>query len=1848
MRIDSHEERCPSQRKIFSKDDRVEQCQSDVNVQQNKKYDTYSSTKEGDFSSSGGNNISGEYKNSNGKKNGWLPVGSDMVPEAKFCPDAIIKYLQRGNKHGISAIDVRKHLLHLNWKIEYSKQRFSYTSPDGKMYYSLRLVCLILSEHMEKNSSITQDENGCPLSSPDNSPSPLSEEPSENQVPVVSSSSDILLVEPKYCPEAAVYWYTYKKTQSSSKKRGDFQKTTLRARKHLSALGWQFKWVTLRSGKRELRYISPEGKAYGSLRLACRDSSGSSASACRHLEGKAASKVQQDAACQKIPSSTLKFRKPFALQKSKLGGIKKMHWKRKKRLLHSSSLHKQKDISDAQHSLAKLSKKRTTRTGTRKGSVLRTSKRVKQVAVPNPWHHKPLTVLSWLIDNNIVLPRAKVHFYSRSETHSTARGRITREGIKCNCCCKVYTLSDFKFHVSGKYHRPAASICLEDGSSLLDCQEKIVNKEMGKFVEEPLGNLKGSVQQDENDDICSVCSVSHDDRELLLCDQCPSSFHIHCLGLVDVPEGDWFCPSCCCKICGHNKLKSETVFSIEDKAVLNCTQCERKYHIWCIRNKGFSLKTIPRGNWFCTERCKEIFLGLNELLGKPIPVGSSNLTWTLLKPDHSDSHKLDTVSDEAWIENCSKLNIAVGMMHECFEPVHDPHTKRDLLKDVVFNKRSKLNRLNFGGFYTIILQKADEFISVATVRVYGGKVAELPLVGTRYQYRRLGMCRILMNVLEKKLLEFGVERLVLPVVPSMLSTWIGSFGFSKLMESERLQLVDYTFLDFQDTVTCHKQLMKIPSAESCPARGILPSLDNHGDAIYDNIDLEGSIAVSKVFQADQIQAGTLKQGQADMTTLCELHLHYGGKWEFVPRRDYVGGKVKIDKGIDIDSLSLKDIRDNFLLELGYKDVQMLMYLERGQSLDVGLIPLESDKGICLLMSKIMKARGGEVHIYALDEDDLSLYFSRNDVQHVGKEVLMDLEETFVATEVSRAVDSEVASNLEEVIRSTQVSQVRERFNQPIQEDEETSKKDGPYCSTHTRQEEDSDNEDQSESEDASEDEDYEAIEEECSEADEVGEEDQLLNSIDENVKEFRREGEKRHRPTVDFYVGQSFANAYEFRMAVSYYAVKEGVPLKVLQSEPKRVRYRCKATCNFSIYAAKDGASGGLSIRTLRPNHTCDRQSVNPMASAAFLANYFKETIRGSPEYTISEMVDHAKQYLSLDVRTSLCKNAKRLIIKEINEGYKDEYSCLEAYVNELRISNPGSFFDLQLQPEGLRQGKRIFWRLFICFHACKTGWLEGCRPIIGLDGCFLKDTVKGQMLVAIGHDAMDNFFPIAWAVIDKETKNNWEWFIGHLKQQLNLGDGSKLTIMSDMQKDLLPAISEQLPMSEHRWCARHVLANWSLKFRGEELQNNFWSCAWSKFEEEFKENLKKMGSVNEKATEFLLKYYPPQHWCRAFFSTRCKDQMVDSNMIESFNSWILEQRSRPILRMLEELRLKVMERLMDHEKMLDSWTTEYSPTSLDVYRANDEISRFCRIGFNRDKGYEVTEGVDKHCVVLSERKCTCREWQLSGIPCPHAICALNHVEIDPLTIIDKFYHKSMYQNTYKHKLQPVRDRRFWRCDDFEPIEPPRIQPMPGRPKKKRTRESNTESCGIGPSRKGQIQRCTICRRRGHKKSKCQSKPIPEQSNEIFAANSGGVANQSADKGKSVASGSSGIKTRQRGRPVRYGYETDGGPGNVDETIIYPDDNTTLPEEILDNPDAVITFPIPSESKLRQNRMKPFSESACGTRHIQFSQNEHEVHVPTDLSFEAPNLQRKGKNAMRTRQLEAERNGQIRKRMKLS
>ncbi|KAL2489999.1 Acyl-CoA N-acyltransferase with RING/FYVE/PHD-type zinc finger protein [Forsythia ovata] len=132
-------------------------------------------------------------------------------------------------------------------------------------------------------------------------------------------------------------------------------------------------------------------------------------------------------------------------------------------------------------------------------------------------------------------------------------------------------------------------------------------------------------------------------------------------------------------------------------------------------------------------------------------------SWTLLHlMDDVSGVYIDDVSgvyidDEYLRTMChSKLAVARRLMEECFEPIRDRHTRIKVIPSVVYNCRANFNRIHFGGFYAAVLEKEDEIISVASLRIHGSKVAEMPFIATSDVYRCKGMCRKLMVAIESE------------------------------------------------------------------------------------------------------------------------------------------------------------------------------------------------------------------------------------------------------------------------------------------------------------------------------------------------------------------------------------------------------------------------------------------------------------------------------------------------------------------------------------------------------------------------------------------------------------------------------------------------------------------------------------------------------------------------------------------------------------------------------------------------------------------------------------------------------------------------------------------------------------------------------------------------------------------------------------------------------------------------------------------------------------------------------------------------------------------------------------------
>ena len=194
---------------------------------------------------------------------------------------------------------------------------------------------------------------------------------------------------------------------------------------------------------------------------------------------------------------------------------------------------------------------------------------------------------------------------------------------------------------------------------------------------------------------------------------------------------------------------------------------------------------------------------------------------------------------------------------------------------------------------------------------------------------------------------------------------------------------------------------------------------------------------------------------------------------------------------------------------------------------------------------------------------------------------------------------------------------------------------------------------------------------------------------------------------------------------------------------------------------------------------------------------------------------------------------------------------------------------------------------------------------------------------------------------------------------------------------------------------------------------------------------------------------------------------------------------------MLEDIRLQCMKRIAHNKKLVEKWHFEWSPSCMAMYQDNNAASAICQVVFNGENGFEIGKGDDKHTIFLDKKLCTCREWDLTGVPCGHAIRALHHLKNDPKLFISHWYSKEIDQESYQFPLQPVPGKKFMRCEEFEAIEAPPVKKMPGRPRKKRVRASN-EPCSNQQSgklsRKGERQRCRTCHQEGHNKASCPMK----------------------------------------------------------------------------------------------------------------------------------------------------------------
>ncbi|XP_042436899.1 uncharacterized protein LOC122022851 [Zingiber officinale] len=434
--------------------------------------------------------------------------------------------------------------------------------------------------------------------------------------------------------------------------------------------------------------------------------------------------------------------------------------------------------------------------------------------VPYKWKR---TVFSWMIDLGILSINEKIKYMNKRRNETKLRGWITREGIRCSCCTKIVTASKFELHAGSRLLQPSLYIYLEDrGVSLLQCQLEAWKKHEQSGHQ---GFCSVDVSSDQpNDDFCAMCGGSGD---LICCDNCPSTSHVSCLGLEMLPHGVWHCTKCCCRYCGEISMDSTKKTNGIDSSLLSCSQCEAKYHQDCVAQfESISPISLNLSSAFCTQSCRKVFEGLQKILGTKNDLGAG-FSWSIIRRFDEDAsmYKLELHQ----MAECNlKIAVALAILDECFLPIVDQRSGFNVIHNVVYNCGSNFNRLNYKSFCTIILERGDEIISAASIRIHGTRLAEMPFIGTRNMYRRQGMCRRLLGGIESLLCSLNVEKLVISSIPELQDAWTKVFGFKPLNGFQEKEIRSANILVFPGTYLFDKTLPKMLSPEKpTPVPGVV-------------------------------------------------------------------------------------------------------------------------------------------------------------------------------------------------------------------------------------------------------------------------------------------------------------------------------------------------------------------------------------------------------------------------------------------------------------------------------------------------------------------------------------------------------------------------------------------------------------------------------------------------------------------------------------------------------------------------------------------------------------------------------------------------------------------------------------------------------------------------------------------------------------------------------------------------------------------------------------------------------------------------------------------------------------------
>lgn len=97
------------------------------------------------------------------------------------------------------------------------------------------------------------------------------------------------------------------------------------------------------------------------------------------------------------------------------------------------------------------------------------------------------------------------------------------------------------------------------------------------------------------------------------------------------------------------------------------------------------------------------------------------------------------------------------------------------------------------------------------------------------------------------------------------------------------------------------------------------------------------------------------------------------------------------------------------------------------------------------------------------------------------------------------------------------------------------------------------------------------------------------------------------------------------------------------------------------------------------------------------------------------------------------------------------------------------------------------------------------------------------------------------------------------------------------------------------------------------------------------------------------------------------------------------------------------------------------------ILEKNKFQSGWCHPISNGFSKFQITHSMGgQYAVDLTQRSCSCRACDLSGIPCQHAVAAIYHERGDPVDYVHHWCKKEVMLKAYDGEHTPLADQKEW------------------------------------------------------------------------------------------------------------------------------------------------------------------------------------------------------------------------------